>query len=144
MFNSSKTQEVKENVNEVVNTAKENFDELSLDAKLAASKIGGKVKEAANQTKDEANQLLTSLRALLSDSLSDEQTKAEQIKAELAKQYHHWRIAAQDELAELVAQSRVKSRKVLHDQPLLSLAVAVGAGALIGYVVGQHQSTTRD
>jgi len=69
------------------------------------------------------------------------QNKAEEIKDQLTEQYRDWKDTIQREVEVAIKDSQVRSRKVLNEQPLLTLAVAVGAGALLGYLIGNHRSS---
>ena len=145
MFNSSKTNEIgnqiKDNAEHLVDSAKEAVSEITADTKDAAQQLGKKIQSRSADTKSDAEALIASLRELLAEKPL--QNKAEEIKSQLTEQYQEWKNTIQHEVEVAVKESQVRSRKVLNEQPLLTLAVAVGAGALVGYLVGNHQSTDR-
>lgn len=138
MFNSTKTNEIKDNAEELASTAKAAVSDVAADAKGAAQQLGKKIQSKTEDAKSDAEALIASLRELLSEKPVE--TKASEIKARIADQYSNWKETVQEEVAHAVNESQARSRRVLNEQPLLTLAVAVGAGAFIGYLIGNHQS----
>ncbi|MGZ8251126.1 MAG: hypothetical protein ACXW1P_02170 [Methylophilaceae bacterium] len=143
MFNSPKTNEItsqiKDNTEHLVESAKEAASDIAAETKDAAQTLGKKIQATTVDTKSDAEALIASLRELLAEKPL--QTKAEEIKTQLAGQYNEWKDTVQHEVELALKESQARSRKVLNDQPLLTLAVAVGAGAFIGYLIGSHQSS---
>jgi len=143
MFNTTKTNEIsneiKENAEHLVGSAKAAVSEITADTKDAAQNLGKKIQSRTVDTKSDAEALIASLRELLAEKPL--QNKAEEIKDQLTEQYRDWKDTIQREVETAVKESQVRSRKVLNEQPLLTLAVAVGAGALLGYLIGNHRSS---
>jgi len=143
MFNTTKTNEIaneiKDNAEHLVGSAKAAVSEITADTKDAAQNLGKKIQSRTLDTKSDAEALVASLRELLAEKPL--QNKAEEIKDHLTEQYRDWKDTIQREVEVAIKDSQVRSRKVLNEQPLLTLAVAVGAGALLGYLIGNHRSS---
>ncbi|HEY3299339.1 MAG TPA: hypothetical protein VGJ90_01060 [Methylophilaceae bacterium] len=144
MFNLSKSNDVSEKAVEVVENVKDNLQDLAGEAKGRATDLSDKLKKTATDAKVDAAQLLESIRQLIEEKTETQTNKVSAITATLYDQYEQLSATAKEELYELVAKSQVKTKKVLNEQPLLTLAVAVGAGALIGYVIGQSKASSQD
>lgn len=144
MFNLSKSNDVSEKAVEVVENVKDNLQDLAGEAKGRATDLSDKLKKTATDAKVDAAQLLESIRQLIEEKTETQTNKVSAITATLYDQYEQLSATAKEELYELVAKSQVKTKKVLNEQPLLTLAVAVGAGALIGYVIGQSKASNQD
>lgn len=143
MFNLNKnpetnTSEIKENFSQFVGTAKENISEVAKDVKQSTNKLGSKVQEKGKETKQDVLDLIDSLKALLAKNTEPEST--DQIKEQVNNKVAEWKALIQHEVTNAVESSKAQTTKVLHEQPFTSLAVAVGAGILIGYLLGNKQS----
>jgi ElaB/YqjD/DUF883 family membrane-anchored ribosome-binding protein len=144
MFNLNKTpetntSEIKENFNQLVDTTKGNISEVAKDVKQSASKLGSKVQEKGNETKQDALELIESLKALLAQNT--ESANAEHIKDQITNKVGEWKSLIQHEVANAVETSKAQTTRALREQPFMSLAVAIGAGIVIGYVLGNSQSS---
>jgi ElaB/YqjD/DUF883 family membrane-anchored ribosome-binding protein len=72
---------------------------------------------------------------------STESTDTDLIKEQVTNKVAEWKALIQHEVTNAVESSKARTTKVLHEQPFTSLAVAVGAGILIGYLLGNKQSS---
>ena len=144
MFNLSKSNDVSEKAAEVVENAKDNLQDLAGEAKSRATDLSDKLKKTATDAKVDATQLLESIRQLIEEKTETQSDKVSAITATVYEQYEQLSAAAKEELYALLEKSQVKTKKVLNEQPLLTLAVAIGAGALIGYVIGQSKASNQD
>lgn len=144
MFNLSKSTEVSEKAVEVVENVKDNVQDLTSEAKNRAADLSDKLKKTAADAKVDATELLASVRQLLEEKAEVQANKVSEITATLSEQYEQLSVAAKEEFQTLLAKGQVKTKKVLNEQPLLTLAVAIGAGALIGYVIGQSTVSNKD
>lgn len=144
MFNLSKNTEVTEKAVEVVENVKDNVQDLTSEAKSRAADLSDKLKKTAADAKVDATELLESVRQLLEEKAEVQANKVSEITATLSEQYEQLSVAAKEEFHTLLAKGQVKTKKVLNEQPLLTLAVAIGAGALIGYVIGQSRVSNKD
>lgn len=146
MFNLNKSSEEKLNdaaskakvqSSEFIDDTKSRVDDIGKDVKNTANKLGNKVQAKSAETKQDALHLVDSLKALLAKTADS--VDSEEIKQEVAKRLLEWKGVVQDEVRNAVDTSRTQTERVVRDQPLVSLAVAVGAGILIGYLVGNRQ-----
>ena len=142
MFNLNKkletnTSEIKENFTTLVDTTKDNLSEVAKDAKQSASRLGSKVQEKSKETTQDALELIDSLKALLAKNT--DATYTDQIKDKVSE----WKGLIQHEVANAVETSKAQTTRALREQPFTSLAVAIGAGIVIGYVLGNSLSNSQ-
>lgn len=144
MFNLNKTpetntSEIKENFNQLVDTTKGNISEVAKDVKQTASKLGNKMQEKGNETKQDALDLIESLKELLAKNT--EPAVTDQIRDQISHKVGEWKSLLQHGVENAVESSKAQTTRALREQPFTSLAVAVGAGILIGYLLGNNQSS---
>lgn len=146
MFNLNKkpetnTSAIKENFTTLVDTTKDNLSEVANEAKQSASRLGSKVQEKSKETTQDALELIDSLKALLAKNTDASYT--EQIKDQVINKVSEWKGLIQHEVANAVETSKAQTTKALREQPFMSLAVAIGAGIVIGYVLGNNLSNSQ-
>jgi len=134
-----KKAEVKENVSQFVDNAKQNAAEVADDAKAAAAQLGNKVSEKSLETKAEAVNLIASLKSLLSQYT--DLGRANEIKNQIVDKATEIKGVVQDEVSNAYHVSRDRTVQTVHDKPITSLAIALGAGILLGYILGSKQSS---
>lgn len=134
-----KKAEVKENVSQFVDNAKQNAAEVADDAKAAAAQLGNKVSEKSLETKAEAVNLIASLKSLLSQYT--DLGRANEIKNQIVDKATEIKGVVQDEVSNAYQVSRDRTVQTVHDKPITSLAIALGAGILLGYILGSKQSS---
>lgn len=132
MFSSAKTPVIKENASELLDNARSNVAEIARDAKAAAGKIGRKVETTSRAAKKDALVLLDSLREILDPR--ENTSKLEQFTDQLAEQITDWKDLAQEEILHAFKRSKIKSRRFVHKRTMLAFSIALGAGAVIGYL----------
>lgn len=120
----------------LLDQAKSHLSELSNDLKNTTEKLGHKVQEKSAETKQDALDLVDNLKAFLANTANS--IAPDDLKNEIADKLLAWKGVVQDEVKHAVDTSRSQTEKVVRDQPLVSLAVAVGAGVLIGYLVANR------
>ena len=149
MFNITKTTDttagVKENMSQLVDNTKESISDLSKEAKENASQLGQKIQEKGRETKQDAIDLVDSLKALITKNTdrfdaSTIEAGIVGIKNQVTDKAVEWKNIVQDEVTHAVETSKARTEKVVREQPLVSLAVAVGAGILIGYLLGNKSN----
>lgn len=149
MFNTNNTPdtkaELKENTAQFIDNTKEKMSELSTDAKQSASKLGSKIQEKSREVKHDAIDLVDSLKALITKNTARYDAASIEsgiigIKNQVADKAVEWKNVIQDEVTHAVETSKAQTEKVVREQPLVSLAVAVGAGVLIGYLLGSKSN----
>ncbi len=137
--NEVKTSELKENANDLMNTAQESFTEISGDVKQATSKLQDKAQSKIKETKEDAMTLVNNLKTLLSENTTA--NKINEAKDHALDRAVEWKGIVQDEVARAIEATNAQTKKVVTEKPLLSLAVALAAGVLLGYVLGNKQSS---
>ena len=150
MFNINKTPEnttaeIKENFSQFVDNTKDNINEVANDVKASAANLSDKVQEKSKDTKEEAYNLVDSLKALITKNTdrfdaSTIEAGIVGIKNQVTDKAVEWKNIVQDEVTHAVETSKARTEKVVREQPLVSLAVAVGAGILIGYLLGNKSN----
>lgn len=138
MFNSLKSSEIKDKAGRLADSTKDAVIDAASDAKDTAREFTKRVGARTQDTKADAEALIDSLRELLSDKPITQ--KSDELKERITDQYYQWKNTLQDEISNAVSEGQARSRKVLNEQPLLTLAVAVGTGAFIGYLLGSYKS----
>jgi len=130
--------EIKSQSSDLIDNTKARIADISADVKSKASNIGDKVHTKASETKQDALDLVNNLKALLAKT--EDATDPEQVKHEVTNRLVEWKSLIAEEVRNAVDTSKEQTEKVVREQPLVSLAVAVGAGVLIGYLLGNKQS----
>lgn len=145
MFNLGKkeaisvSEEMQDKAANIVANVKNNVLEVTDDIKHSANKVGEKLVQTGTEAKQEATNLMDSLKALLADYTSV--GKAGEMKEQLIDKAINLKEVVQDEVAQSYQASKERAAQTVQDKPLLSLAVALGAGVLVGYILGTKQSS---
>lgn len=134
MFSSAKTPAIKENASELLDNARSNVAGIAKDTKAAAGKIGRRVETTSKAARKDALVLLDSLREVLDPREST--SKLEQSTDRLAEHIVDWKDAMQEEILYAFQLSKIKSRRFVHKRTMLAFSIALGAGAVIGYLTG--------
>lgn len=132
MFNSTKNSEIKENAGHLVDNARIRASKVAKDAKSAAGKISRSVSATSRQTRKEAAALLDTLRDVIDPKEAN--SIIEQIAETVVDNLADWKDVAQNEITHAYKSGKIQSRRFVHKRTLLALSLAVGAGALIGYL----------
>lgn len=144
MFNINKTPEtknaeVKENISEFVDNTKENINDVANDVKASASSLNSKLQEKSRETKEDAYHVIDSLKSLLAQYTDG--SKATEIKNQIVDKAVELKGVVQDEVTHAYQAGKERTAQTVQDKPILSLAVALGAGILVGYILGTKQSS---
>lgn len=139
---SQKESEVKEHVSHFVNNAKDSITDVASDVKASAANLGNKVLEKSKETKDEAYHLIDSLKSLLAQYADS--SRATEIKDQIVDKAVALKSTVQDEVDHAYQLGKERATQTVQDKPILSLAVALGAGILLGYILGTKQSSNKD
>lgn len=132
MFNSTKNSEIKENAGQFVDHAKTRASKVAKEAKSAAGKISRSVSATSRQTRKEAAALLDTLRDVIDPKEAN--SIIEQIAETVVDNLADWKDVAQNEITHAYKSGKIQSRRFVHKRTLLAISLAVGAGALIGYL----------
>lgn len=132
-------QEMQDDAVNMVANVKNNVLEVTDDIKHVANKVGNKIEQTGLEAKQEATNLMDSLKALLADYAII--SKTADIKDQLMHKAVELKDVVQDEVGQAYKVSKERTAQTVQDKPLLSLAVALGAGVLVGYILGTKQSS---
>ena len=144
MFNINKTTETKASevadyATQLVDNAESNVNHIAQDVKASAADFNKKIQKQTKETKEDVYQLVDSLKSLLAQYTDS--SKADQIKNQLVDKAIELKGVVQDEVTRAYNTSKDRTVQTVQDKPILSLAVALGAGVLVGYILGTKQSS---
>lgn len=144
MFNLNKTTETKASdvadyASQLVDNAESNVNHIAHDVKTSATDLNKKIQKQTKETKEDVYQLVDSLKSLLAQYTDS--SKADQIKNQLVDKAIELKGVVQDEVMHAYNTSKDRTVQTVQDKPILSLAVALGAGILVGYILGTKQSS---
>ena len=144
MFNINKTTETKASevadyATQLVDNAESNVNHIAQDVKASAADFNKKIQKQTKETKEDVYQLVDSLKSLLAQYTDS--SKADQIKNQLVDKAIELKGVVQDEVTHAYNTSKDRTVQTVQDKPILSLAVALGAGVLVGYILGTKQSS---
>jgi ElaB/YqjD/DUF883 family membrane-anchored ribosome-binding protein len=144
MFNINKTTETKASdvadyATQLVDNAESNVNHIAEDVKRSATDFNKKLQKQTKETKEDVYQLVDSLKSLLAQYTDS--SKADQIKNQLVDKAIELKGVVQDEVTHAYNTSKDRTVQTVQDKPILSIAVALGAGVLVGYILGTKQSS---
>lgn len=145
MFNLGKkevnavNEEMQDKAANMVANVKNDVLEVTDNIKQASNNVGNKVQQSSKEAKQDALNLIDSLKALLADYTTV--SKATEIKDQLMHKAVELKDVVQDEVTQAYQVSKERATQTVQEKPLLSLAVALGAGVLVGYILGSKQSS---
>ena len=145
MFNLGKKEvnavnkEMQDKAANMVANVKNDVLEVTDNIKQASNNVGNKVQQSSKEAKQDALNLIDSLKALLADYTTV--SKATEIKDQLMHKAVELKDVVQDEVTQAYQVSKERATQTVQEKPLLSLAVALGAGVLVGYILGSKQSS---
>ena len=138
MFNLGKQDDVKDKAANLANSVKTNVENVSNtvknDFKTEAEKVVDMVHQQSNETKAQVVGVIDSLKSLLSQYTSG--ANVAEIKDQILDKANQLKGLVKTEASHAYEVSRDRTVQTVHDKPIASLAVAVGAGVLLGYILG--------
>ncbi len=138
MFNLNKQDEVKDKAVNLANSVKTNVDnvtdKLKDDLQNEAKEMLDMVHVQTEETKAQALGVIESLKSLLGQYTSG--ANIADIKDQIVDKANQLKSLVKDEASHAYTVSRDRTVQTVHDKPIASLAVAVGAGVLLGYILG--------
>ena len=138
MFNLGKQDEVKDKAANLANSVKTNVenvtDQVKSDLKNDAEQLVDMVHQQTVDTKAQAIGVIESLKSLLSQYTSA--SNINEIKDQVLDKANQLKGLVKDEANHAYEVSRDRTAQTVQDRPIASLAVAVGAGVLLGYILG--------
>lgn len=134
MFNLSKQDEVKDKAANLASNVKSNVAQVTNEVKQDAEQFADNVQQKALETKHEAMNVIESLKSLLSQYTSS--SNVSEIKDQILDKALQLKGVVKDEVNHAYEVGKERTVQTVHDKPIMSLAVAVGAGVLLGYILG--------
>ena len=138
MFNLNKQDDVKDKAANLVNSVKANAenvtDKLKDDLQNEAKEVLNMVHVQTEETKAQALGVIESLKSLLGQYTSA--SNIADIKDQIVDKANQLKGLVKDEASHAYEVGRDRAVQTVHDKPIASLAVAVGAGVLLGYILG--------
>lgn len=150
MFNTNKEDDLKEKAAHLAETTKNNIDkaasdvrrsaeDLATNVKRSADDIGQNLQQAATQSKHEALGVVNSLKNLLAQYASS--TNVNALKEQILDKAYELKGTVTDEVAHAYQVSKDRTVHTVQEKPLISLGLAIGAGLLLGYILGTKNSS---
>ena len=138
MFNSNNQEDLKNKAANLADTVKDNVDDVANDVKRSADRIGSNLHQKTLETKHEALSVVDSLKSLINQYANS--TNVEQIKNQILDKAYELKGTVKDEVSHAYAAGKERTVHTVQDKPLVSLGLAIGAGLLLGYILGSKQS----
>ncbi|MDI1299951.1 YqjD family protein [Methylotenera sp.] len=138
MFNLSK-KEVLNKTEEITNQAENATANIAENIKSQVNDTSEKMIDKTDSAKQEANQLVRSLKNLINDYSST--SKVSDIKDQLTIKASELKSLVSDEVAIAYANSKQKANDTVKENPLVAVALVAGAGLIIGYILGTKQTS---
>jgi ElaB/YqjD/DUF883 family membrane-anchored ribosome-binding protein len=150
MFNINKQDDLKEKAAHLAETTKNNIEKTAADAKRgaedlatnvkrSAEDIGQNMQQAATDSKHEALGVINSLKGLLAQYTNS--TNVHELKEQILDKAYELKGTVRDEVANAYHTGKDRTVQTVQDKPLLSLGLAIGAGVLLGYILGTKNSS---
>ena len=143
MFNLNKQDDVKEKAADLANSVKTNVENVTnkvkSDIKNEAEQIVDMVHSQSAETKAQAVGVIESLKSLLSQYTSA--SNIYEIKDQIVDKANQLKDLVKEEASHAYEVSRDRTVQTVQERPIASLAVAVGAGVLLGYILGSKTNS---
>lgn len=143
MFNLNKQDDVKNKAADLANSVKTNVENVSntvkSDIKSEAEKIVDMVHTQSAETKAQAVGVIESLKSLLATYTSG--SNIVDIKDQIVDKANQLKGLVKEEASHAYEVSRDRTVQTVQERPIASLAVAVGAGVLLGYILGSKTNS---
>lgn len=137
-----KKADVEEKVSQLVNSTKDAASEVASEARASASRISDTLQERTTETRSEVLNVINSLKALIAQYTDFD--RASDLKNQLVDKAVVIKGVVQDEVANAYHLGKERTVQTVQDRPLTSVAVALGAGVLLGYILGAKQSSSNN
>ena len=139
MFNINKQNDLKDKAAHLAETTKNNIEKTASDLKRSAEDIGQNLQETATEGKHEALGVINSLKGLLAQYTNS--SNVQDLKEQILDKAYELKGTVRDEVANAYHTGKERTVQTVQDKPLLSLGLAVGAGVLLGYILGTKNSS---
>lgn len=138
MFNSNK-EELKDKAANLAENVKDNVQDVASDVRRSADRIGQNLQEKTLETKHEALSVIDSLKSLINQYTSS--ANVSEIKNQILDKAYELKGTVKDEVTHAYEAGKERTVHTVQEKPLLSLGLAIGAGVLLGYILGSKQSS---
>ncbi len=143
MFNLNKQDDVKEKAADLANSVKTNVENVTnkvkSDIKDEAEQIAAIVHTQSAETKAQAVGVIEGLKLLLSQYTTG--SNMVDIKDQIVDKANQLKGLVKEEASHAYEVSRDRTVQAVQERPIVSLAVAVGAGVLLGYILGSKTNS---
>ena len=137
MFNPNKQDDLNDVKNKAANLAgnvRTNIDNVTDDVRNEADHLVDMVHQQGADTKAQAVGVIESLKSLLLQYTSS--SNVAEIKSQIIDKANQLKGLVKDEASHAYAVSKDKAVNTVQEKPITTLAVAIGAGILLGYILG--------
>jgi ElaB/YqjD/DUF883 family membrane-anchored ribosome-binding protein len=135
---NSKTEDIRNQAANLANSVKSNVetvtDTVKNDLQNDAKEVLNMVHVQTEETKAQALGVIESLKSLLGDYTNG--SNIADLKDQIVDKANQLKGLVKDEASHAYEVSRNRTVQTVHEKPIASLAVAVGAGVLLGYILG--------
>ena len=125
---------VRTNVENVTNEAKS-------DLKNEAANLVDMVHQQSVETKAQAVSVIESLKSLLSQYTSG--SNIAEMKSQILDKANQLKGLVKDEASHAYEVTKDRATQTVQDKPITTLAIAVGAGILLGYILGSKTHSNK-
>lgn len=139
MFNTNNQENLKDKANQLNENVKANIDDVANDVRDSAERISNNFQQKTAETKNEATNVIASLKSLINQYTCS--SNVADIKNKILDKAHELQDTVTDEVVHAYNVSRDRATQTVQEKPLLTLGLAVGAGVLLGYILGSKQSS---
>ena len=146
MFNPNKQDDlndVKDKAVNLANNVKTNVEnvanEVKSDIKNEAADLVDMVHQQSVETKAQAVSVIESLKSLLSQYTSA--SNVGEMKTQILDKANQLKSLMKDEASHAYEVTKERATQTVQDKPIMTLAIAVGAGVLLGYILGSKAHT---
>ena len=141
MFNPNKPDDlndVKDKAANLANNLRTNVEnvtnEVKSDIKNEAANLVNMVHQQSVETKAQAVGVIESLKSLLLSYTSG--SNVAEMKTQILDKANQLKDLVKDEASHVYEVTKERTTQTVQDKPMMTLAIAVGAGVLLGYILG--------
>ena len=148
MFNPIKQDDlndVKDKAANLANNLRTNVEnvtnEVKSDLKNEAANLVDMVHQQSVETKAQAVSVIESLKSLLSQYTSG--SNIAEMKSQILDKANQLKGLVKDEASHAYEVTKDRATQTVQDKPITTLAIAVGAGILLGYILGSKTHSNK-
>jgi ElaB/YqjD/DUF883 family membrane-anchored ribosome-binding protein len=138
MFNLGKDN-IRSDADTLAQEAHNTVEKVAEQIKTSAAKVSDKIVNKTEATKDQAESLINSLRALLDDH--KQRSKVDEFKDQITGKAAELKNVVTDEVVNAYATTKQRATDTVKENPVGTLVLVAGVGLLLGYVLGSKQSS---